>query len=358
MDELHRDLEALARSEQRVAMATLVATRGTTPKKEGAKMWVGEGGRILGSVTIGGCVDARVIAESHDVLTSGEPRLLRLDLGDEDAWEMGLSCAGAVDVLVERIDLSPRAAPVVDLYRRTAAEMERGRASCLVRTLADPARALLVTQDGSATGSLGDPALDAAARDVAGQLLPGGSSRTQTLAGEGTEAFFEIHAPPPHLVVVGAGHVSMPLVSLAKLLGFRTTVVDARPRFATRERFPDADDLRIGIPSEIVEQLPLTSSTAVVLTIHDYKVEVPVLRTVLASEAAYVGMLGSRRRGRGVLELLREKGTAEDQLARVHVPIGLDIGAQTVGEIALSVIAQIVASRAGRPARGLAEGPR
>ena len=355
MDELHRDLEALARTEQRVAMATLVATRGTTPKKEGAKMWVGEGGRILGSVTIGGCVDAKVIAESHDVLASGEPRLLRLDLGDEDAWEMGLSCAGAVDVLVERVDLSPRPAPMVELYRRTAAEMERGRASCLVRMLRDPARALLVMHDGSTTGSIGDASLDGAARDIARQLLPGGTSRTQAIAGDGTEAFFEVHAPPAHLIVVGAGHVSMPLVSLAKLLGFRTTVVDARPRFATRERFPDVDDLRIGIPSEIVEQLPLTSSTAVVLTIHDYKVEVPVLRTVLASEAGYVGMLGSRRRGRGVLELLREQGATDEQLARVQVPIGLDIGAQTVAEIALSVIAQIVASRAGRPARGLAE---
>ena len=355
MDELHRDLEALAQSEQRVAMATLVATRGTTPKKEGAKMWVGEGGRILGSVTIGGCVDARVLAESQGVLTSGEPRLLRLDLGDEDAWEMGLSCAGAVDVLVERVDLSPRPAAVVDLYRHTAAEMERGRASCLVRMLRDPARALLVMQDGATTGSLGDASLDAAARELARQLLPGGTSRTQAIAGDGTEAFFEVHAPPPHIVVVGAGHVSMPLVSLAKLLGFRTTVVDARPRFATRERFPDVDDLRIGIPSEIVEQLPLTSSTAVVLTIHDYKVEVPVLRTVFASQAGYVGMLGSRRRGRGVLELLREKGATDEQLARVQVPIGLDIGAQSAAEIALSVIAQIVASRAGRPARGLAE---
>jgi xanthine dehydrogenase accessory factor len=358
MDELHRDLEALARSEQRVAMATLVATRGTTPKKEGAKMWVGEGGRILGSVTIGGCVDGRVLAESHAVLASGEPRLLRLDLGDEDAWEMGLSCAGAVDVLVERVELSPRAAPLVDLYRRIGAEIERGRASCLVRMFRDPSRALLVTQDGTAMGSVGDPALDAAARDVARQLLPTGTSRTQRLAGDGTEAFFEVHAPLPHLVVVGAGHVSMPLVSLAKLLGFRTTVIDARPRFATRERFPDVDDLRVGIPSEIVEQLPLTGSTAVVLTIHDYKVEVPVLRTVLASEAGYVGMLGSRRRGRGVFELLREKGLTDEQLARVHVPIGLDIGAQSVAEIALSVVAQIVASRAGRPARGLAEGAR
>jgi xanthine dehydrogenase accessory factor len=147
----------------------------------------------------------------------------------------------------------------------------------------------------------------------------------------------------------------MPLVSLARLLGFRTTVIDSRPRFASRQRFPDADDLRVGIPSEIVEQLPLIASTAVVLTIHDYKVEVPVLRAVLASEAGYVGMLGSRRRGRGVLDILRDQGVPEEQLERVRVPVGLDIGAQTAAEIALSAIAQVVASRAGRPARGLAE---
>jgi xanthine dehydrogenase accessory factor len=355
MEELHRDLEALATTERRVTMATLVATRGATPKKEGAKMWVGEGGRVLGSVTIGGCVDARVIAESEDVLARGEPRLLSLALGDEDAWEIGLSCAGTVDVLVERLDLPPAPAPLVDLYRRIAADLERGRASCLVRLLRDPARTLLVTQEGATAGSLGDAALDAAARELARELLPLGTSRTQPVSGAGSEAFFEVHAPRAHLVIVGAGHVSMPLVSLARLLGFRTTVIDSRPRFASRQRFPDADELRVGIPSEIVEQLPLISSTAVVLTIHDYKVEVPVLRAVLASGAGYVGMLGSRRRGRGVLEILRDQGVPEQQLERVRVPVGLDIGAQSAAEIALSAIAQIVASRAGRPAPGLAE---
>jgi xanthine dehydrogenase accessory factor len=355
MEELHRDLEALARTEKRVAMATLVATRGATPKKEGAKMWVGEGGRVLGSVTIGGCVDARVLGESEGILATGEPRLLSLALGDEDAWEIGLSCAGTVDVLVERLDVSPKPSPVVELYRQIGAELERGRKSCLVRLLRDPAKTLLVKQDGATAGSLGDSSLDAAARELAHDLLPLGMSRTQAVAGEGSDAFFEVHAARAHLVVVGAGHVSMPLVSLARLLGFRTTVIDSRPRFASRQRFPDADDLRVGIPSEIVEQLPLFDSTAVVLTIHDYKVEVPVLRAVLASAAGYVGMLGSRRRGRGVLDLLRDQGVPEQQLERVRVPVGLDIGAQTASEIALSAIAQIVASRAGRPAQGLAE---
>ncbi len=353
MEEVHRQLDALGKSERRVAMATVVATRGTTPKKDGAKMWVGEGGRALGS--IGGYIDAKVIAESERVLATGEPRLLKIPLGDEDAWEMGLACGGTVQVLVEALELTPRPAPLVDSYRRIAADLERGRPACLVRPLRDPTRALLVKQDGTADGSLGDAERDRAAVRLALQLFPAGLPVTQELAGEGTDAFFEVHAPRPHLVAVGAGHMSMPLVSLARALGFRTTVVDPRPRFATRERFPDADELRVGIASDVVAALPLVPSTAVVLTIHDQEVEVPVLRAVLASEAGYVGMLGSRKRGRGVLEMLRGQGVAPEQLARVQVPVGLDIGAQTAAEIALSVLAQIVAVRSGRSGTALVE---
>lgn len=358
MEETFAQLEAFARDEERVAMATLVATRGTTPKKEGAKMWVGAGGRILGSVTIGGCVDARVLAESEQVLATGAPRLLELPLGDEDAWELGLSCGGTVEVLIEAVALarepgSARDPSLPALYRRVAAEVAAGRAACLVRRLADPARALLVLRDGSAEGSLGDAGLDDLARAQAAERLARGSSRSVPL-GDGA-AFFEVHAPQPQLVLVGAGHVSMPLVPLARELGFRTTVIDARPRFASRARFPLADELRVGIPSEIVESLPLGETCALVLTVHDYKVEVPVLRAALRKGAGYVGMLGNVRRGRGVLDLLRQQGVSAEEAARVQVPVGLDIGAQTAPEIALSVLAQIVAVRAGKTQGSLAE---
>src|SRR2546423_8954162 len=169
----------------------------------------------------------------------------------------------------------------------------------------------------------------------------------------------QLAAPPgngdrPRLVVVGAGDMSLPLVLLGRTLGFHMTVVDPRADLATRERFPDADELRVGDASEIVAELPLLASTAVVLTIHDQEVEVPVLRAVLASDAGYVGMLGSRKRGRGVLDRLREQGVAPERLARVQVPVGLDIGAQSAAEIALSVLAQIVAARSGRPGTALA----
>ena len=369
MDDLFPQLEALSKTERRVAMATLVATKGTTPKKEGAKMWVGEGGRVLGSVTIGGCIDAKVIEESEGVLRGGASHLIKMSLGDEDAWEIGFSCGGTVEVLVEALELgegalaapTARPAAVVGHYRKIGAAIAAGRGAVLVRLLDDASRALLVLHDGATEGSLGSAALDALAAPRAVALLGRGGSRTEALAPEGSDgpaAFFEVHAPRPHLILIGAGHVSMPLVSLGKQLGFRSTVIDPRPRFASRERFPEADELQVGIASELAGRLQLGPASAVVITIHDYKVEVPVLQSVLQSSAGYVGMLGNRRRGESVLQALRERGLTEEQVARVHVPIGLDLGAQSAAEIALSVLAEILAVRSGKTPGSLSAGSR
>jgi xanthine dehydrogenase accessory factor len=350
MTDLWDHLDNLRRTERRVAMATLIATRGTTPKKEGAKMWVGEGGRILGSVTIGGCVDARVIAESEAALAAGAPRRLEVALGDEEAWDLGLTCSGVVEVLVEPVELMDPAAPVVLGYDAVRAEAEAGRAAVAVTPLDGGGTRLVVREDGSWLGSLGNPALDGAAAAQALDLLARRTSRTAMVeaAGASVEAFFEVHAPPSAMVVFGATAVAVPLVELARTLGFRTTVVDARPRFASAERFPRADEVRVGIPSQIAESLPLGPSTSVVLLAHDYKYDVPVLRQVLQRDAGYVGLLGSRRRGRAVLDFLREEGVPEEQLGRIHVPVGLDIGAESAAEIALSILAEAIAARGGR----------
>jgi xanthine dehydrogenase accessory factor len=163
------------------------------------------------------------------------------------------------------------------------------------------------------------------------------------------EAFFELHGPPATLVVFGATHVAIPLVAFANGLGWRTIVVDGRERFATRERFPDADEIRVGILGDIAEQLTYDASTSVVLTAHDYKYELPVLRAVLAKEPAYIGLLGSGRRGEALRDWMRQDGLSEEALRRIHVPIGLDIGARTAAEIALSILAEAVAVRARRP---------
>jgi xanthine dehydrogenase accessory factor len=353
MNELWEQLDRLRQAEKRVAMATLVATRGTTPKKEGAKMWVGEGGRILGSVTIGGCVDARVVAESDEILQSGEPKRLTMSLGDEEAWDLGLTCSGVVEVLIQRVDLDPS-----DLllrgYEQIRAEVVAGRSAVAVTPLDAAEARLIVLQDGTRIGTLGSEDLDRLAAVRARELGRSGQSRTLELQ-PGFEAFFEVHAPAASLLVFGASAVAIPLVSLARTLGYRTIVVDARPRFATRERFPDAGEVRVGIPSEIAAELPLGPSTAAVLLAHDYKYDLPVLRELLARDAGYIGLLGSRRRGRAILEFLAEDGFDEEQLQRIHVPVGLDIGAQSAPEIALSILAEAVAVRSGRGGGSLVE---
>jgi xanthine dehydrogenase accessory factor len=347
MEELFEDIEKLAHAEKRVAMATLVATRGTSPKREGAKMWVGAEGRILGSVTIGGCVDARVIAESEQALSSSESRLVEMKLGNEDAWEIGFSCAGDLDVFIEPVDLT-RSENVFQLYRTVRSALDRGKRAVLATSLKDSLRKLLLVEGGETSGSLGTPELDREAQTAAVELMKRGVSATVALGPDALPVFFEVHGPPPTLIVFGAGHVAMPLVSLAHDLGLKTVVVDGRPRFATRERFPDVDQLLIGIPSEIAETLAYTSSTFVVLTAHDYKYDLPVLKVVLPARPAYVGLLGSKRRGAAIKGFLRDGGMDQSLLEQLHVPTGLDIGAETAAEIALSILAEAVALRSGR----------
>jgi xanthine dehydrogenase accessory factor len=170
----------------------------------------------------------------------------------------------------------------------------------------------------------------------------------------GERVFVETYGAKATLVVVGATHIASALVGLARGLGFRTVVVDSRPRFATRERFPDADALRVGIPSELVAAERLGPATALVLLAHDYKYEVPILRHALGTDVGYIGLLGSRRRGEAIRNLLREQGVPDGALARVRVPIGLDLGGESAAEIALAILAEIQAVRAGRDAAPLA----
>jgi len=354
MTELFEHIDTLKRDEAKVAVATLVNTRGTTPRKEGAKMLVGEGGRILGSVTIGGCVDAQVIEESAEVLDKNTPRLLELNLGDEEAWEIGLTCGGTIEVFVEPVTLD-RPDPTLICYEKARAHTETGGRAAVITRLDAPENGakLLLFDTGAQEGTLGDPFLDRRFTAEAVEALRAGKSRTLFL--EGVRAFVEVFTPPAILLMVGAGHVSMPLATLGRSMGFRTIVIDGRPRFATRERFPDVDDLRIGIPSELVQKVPLIATTALVLVAHDYKYDLPVLRHALTTPVGYIGLLGSTRRGAAILNLLREDGLGEEELGRVRVPIGLDLGAQSAPEIALSVLAEILMVQRGATGLSISE---
>jgi xanthine dehydrogenase accessory factor len=356
MEKVFDQIEKFGKAEKRAAMATLVATRGTSPKKEGAKMWVSAQGRILGAVTIGGCADARVIEESEEALAGFETRLLSIAMGEEDAWEGGFTCAGTIQVMIEPLDLSDPQDRLISLYRLVRDETENGRRVVVATPLDNATSKLVIFQDGRVSGTLGDAALDREARQMALNFASSRTSGSVTLntASSATEVFFETHSPAPALIIFGAGPVSIHLANLAGEMGLRCVIIDGRPRFATRERFPQADELLIGIPSEIAGALEYTSSTFVVLTAHDYKYDIPVLKTVLKTEAAYIGLLGSKKRGQAILNFLKESGVDEQALERVRVPAGLDIGAQTAPEIALSILAEafaVKASKRGAPMR-------
>ncbi len=349
----------LRANERRAAVATLVATSGGAIRRLGETMWVDEHGAIVGSVTIGGCVDGRVVELAEAVLRSGTSRRVSLPLGDEDAWAFGMTCAGTVDVLVEPVAPMDATDPVAAAAAAVASAVHGGRSAVEMIALDGRPARLVVVENGIRHGSLGDPALDEVAAAQAASVLDARTSGVLTVSvGErATELFAYVHAPAPSIIVVGATDVAVALVPLAATLGFHTVVIDSRERWATAERFPAVDELRVGMPSEAIGDFPLTPATALVLVGHDFKYDLPVLEVALKSRAGYIGVLGSRRRAAVLRECLLGMGRTPEDIARVRIPVGLDIGARTPQEIALSVLAEIVAARSdGRRARANGDG--
>ena len=338
------DLDLLA-GDSAVAMATLVAASGSTSKKVGAKMVVGQSGRLIGGVTIGGCVDAQVIEAADEIISTGGRRLLSISLDDDEAFEIGLTCGGTVDVLLDRIAPRSESDVIVAAHRAGRQLLASGQAAVIVTPLDGNAAALVVSESGARHGSLGGTTLDDAAAAIAVHVLRDGS-RVETIGDR--RFFFDRMAPPMTLVVVGAGQIAMSLTRMARELDMRSVVVDGRERYATRERFPDADEIRVGMPSDLVGEIVPNRRVAVVLVAHDYKYDLPVLRRLLREPVGYIGMLGSKKRGAAVRELLREEGFTDAELARVHTPIGLELGGKSPPEVALSILAEIVAVRSGK----------
>ncbi len=212
-------------------------------------------------------------------------------------------------------------------------------------------RKILVYEDGRVSGSLGERHLDEAAGLAAQERLAADAGGIVPLA-DGVEAFVDVYARPPHLIIVGAVHTAIALSQIGKLLGFRVTVIDARERFATPERFPDVDELIVAWPDEALERMRLDSRSYVAILTHDPKFDEPALQVALRQPARYVGAIGSRKTSQDRAERLRRLGLTDEQLARIHAPIGLNLGGRTPEEIALSIAAEIVAVRRG-PRRGL-----
>ncbi|HEV7127062.1 MAG TPA: XdhC/CoxI family protein [Ktedonobacterales bacterium] len=329
-----------------VALATVVSVQGSAPRGVGATLAISASGEISGSVS-GGCVEPAVIEEGLRAIRTGRPTLLQFGITEaQNVEQIGLSCGGEIRVFVERLgDIRP-------LREALMAEHPIARALALESTTASAS--ILVPETGSPTGTLGDATLDQTAIASARGRLAHGESGTERLAtsvGAAAEIFFAVFPAPPSLVVIGAGHIAIPLTQIAKVLGYHVTVVDAREAFATRERFPDADELLVEWPDEALAHLPLTGTTAVAVLTHDAKFDEPALRAAVNSPAGYVGAIGSRGTKRDRDVRLLAQGVTDEQIARIHGPIGLDIGARTPEEIALAIMAQIVASRHQRPAQ-------
>ena len=341
MRELARDLERWRGGGERVALATVVATRRSAPRPVGAKLGVSEGGELAGSVS-GGCVENEVYGVAREVL-AGEPgRLLTYGISDEFALEVGLPCGGEIDVFVD----TPDEAVLV----RSLQVADRGERAVHFTVLDGPdvGGELLVLEGGEVVGS-GPSQLAAHGHD----LIRGKRSRTLEL--EGRTVFADVLGPPPRLLVFGAVDTAEALCKAARMIGWRTIVADARGKFATAERIPSADELIVGWPEDALARVGPDHDTAVVVLTHEEKFDVPALAGALATEAFYVGAMGSRRAQDSRRERLAEAGIDDESLERIFGPSGLDLGAQSPAETALSVLAEILAVRAGRAGGHLKE---
>jgi len=328
------DLIRWQREGKSVALATVVETWGSSPRRAGAKMGIASDGQFSGSVS-GGCVEAAVLEAGLESLKTNRPRLLHFGVADETAWEVGLACGGSIDIFVQ--PLNTILFPFLKL-----AWLEEGQSSVHVTVIRGPAERLgsefLIREDKTIVGDDWD---SKNISELARQTLLNGESRRAALDEE-TELFLEYIAPPPTLIVVGGVHIAIALVSLAQMLGYRTVLVDPRKAWGNGERFPHVDRLIQAWPDEAFQQMAVTRETAIVMLTHDPRLDDPALKIALSSPAFYIGALGSkstqaRRRAR-----LLESGLSESQLARLHAPIGLDIGAQTPEEIGLAIMAEVV----------------
>jgi len=314
-----------------VALATVIQTWGSAPQPVGSQLAVDEKGNFIGSVS-GGCVEGEVIAEAAEVLSSGKPKMLQFGVEDKIAWKAGLACGGTIRIFLEPLE---GAGDDASLLHRLTDDIAARRKAVLVTDLANGARALAHGPD-----KLGP--------DLAPALAEAFShNRSIAVPGSQGEIFINVYAPTTRLVVVGAVHVAQALAPIARALGYDVVIVDPRAAFATQERFGDARILQ-DWPDEALPALGLDAATAVVLLSHDAKLDDAAVIAALRSDAFYVGALGSRKTHSNRVERLKQAGLTAADIAHIHAPIGLDIGAQGASEIAVSIIAEIVAAQRGK----------
>jgi xanthine dehydrogenase accessory factor len=339
------------------ALATVVGVRGSAPRQPGASMAVSADGEAIGSVS-GGCVEGAVYDLATEVLETGRPVLQTYGISDEDAFAVGLTCGGILDILVRPVDR--RRMPAFDSVAASVVA-EQPVALATVISGEAPIAAQIVVWADRIDSTLGAEGLDAAVVDDARGMLAQGQTGIRHYGPNGERrqdevaVFIESFAPPPRMLVFGAIDFAAAVARIGKYLGYRVTVCDARPVFATERRFPDADEVVCEWPHRYLASATVDERTVIAVLTHDPKFDVPLLEVALGTPAAYIGAMGSRRTHDDRLARLREKGVTDEALARLRSPIGLDLGARTPEETAVSIAAEIIGLRWGGSGRPLGE---
>ena len=344
MKEILPELDLWQSQGEEIALATVVQVRRSAPRPPGARLCVTRSGRMSGSVS-GGCVESDVFERAMLVLDSRKPEVVNYGIADELGFEVGLSCGGSIDVLIEPLvfdDEWDALRRCVERQQPVAYAVGLAPAPLIGRKLTRPI-------EGQPVGSI-SPSLDSQIAEEGDQLLQTGGTKVVTLPWQGEEAqvFVEVFRPSPSLLIVGATHTAISLCRLATEVGLQVTVIDARSALATPERFPDAKRIIHAWPEEALAQVPLDSYSSLVVLTHDPKFDVPALACALGSQARYIGAQGSRVTHEGRKQQLREQGFRDADMARIRSPIGLDIGSRTPAELAVSILAEVLAVQYNR----------
>lgn len=347
MENIYRKLAEFADRGETVAIATVIRTRGSVPREAGAKMIIHPQGQHVGTVG-GGCGEAEVMRAALDVIATGEPCIVQVDLAGEISMESQGVCGGTMDVFVEAWP-PPGCQELVRWLLQSIEERKPLALLTVVSATGEEAGCLtnkaLIWLDQQPVSNLGLGQMDSTVLEEARLALEEGECRLleYEIAGQELKVFVEVHRLPPTLLIVGAGHIAVPLAQMGKLLDFEVIVLDDRASFANKERFPQADRVIVANFEETLRHFPIDGNTYVVLITRGHRHDVTCLLEIIDSPAAYIGMIGSRRRVAAVFQLLEEEqDLSRQKLRRVYAPIGLDIGAETPAEIAVSIIAEVV----------------
>lgn len=343
MREILQPLHDWFESGKEVAMATVVEIYGSAPRGLGAKMVVNQDSLMTGSVS-GGCVEGAVVAEALKVIKTGKPKLLHYGVSQDQAISVGLACGGTIEVWVEKLSR--------ENFERMQKDLVEEHLAVVVTVLSGShiGEKVYAYPDGSMQGEFSDPDLTALVKANVMEVFSQQLCLRKTLQVEGkeVEVFFDVLAPSPKLVVVGAVHIAIPLVQYASILGFHTTVVDPRKAFGNVERFPHVDRLVQEWPEEFLKGFPWDQGTYLVVISHDDKLDVPALAIGCQKEARYIGALGSKKTFAKHVCDLKAAGISDEQIARIHSPIGVDIAARGPEEIALAIITEMIAVKNGK----------